>query len=66
MSEWEKCAKEVEEVFGAEFDRDEGYFTCPYCFEPLYKDDYQDGDFYDANLKGALVCPICGEVLYGL
>ena len=34
---WDRLANEVELVYGGYVDRDEEFFICPECDEPIYK-----------------------------
>lgn len=59
---WERLANEVELVYGGFVDRDEGFFECPECGEPIYSCDWNDSDFalgrrYIGRLR--LYCPVC-------
>ena len=63
---WERLANEVELVYGGFVDRDEGFFNCPECDEPIYDCDWNDSDFslgrsYRGRLR--LYCPVCEEKL---
>ena len=49
MKRWKKAAKHCERVFGVYVNREEEYFICPECGEPIYSCDW---DTFD-------VCPIC-------
>ena len=53
---WEQAAKLCEDVYGIFVDYNEGFFICPYCDEPIYADDFRDGDFEK--------CPVCEEYFY--
>ena len=33
---WNRLANEVELVYGGYVDREEGFFSCPECGEPIY------------------------------
>ena len=50
---WKEIALELEEIYGAYVEYEEGFFICPECGEPVYKEDWDDGDFEDCK------CPIC-------
>lgn len=63
---WERLAKEVELVYGGYVDREEEFFVCPECDEPIYKCDWTDSDFamgrtYRGRLR--LYCPCCENKL---
>ena len=63
---WERLAKEVELVYGGYVDREEEFFICPECDEPIYKCDWTDSDFamghtYRGRLR--LYCPCCENKL---
>ena len=49
---WNYAAEYCEREYGAYVDWDEGFFECPECSEPIYKEDW--GDYGDW-----VVCPIC-------
>lgn len=56
MTNWEKRAKEVYEVYGGFMDdEEERYYICPFCGETVYEEDWTDADF--ANF----ICPICED-----
>ena len=46
-------AKYCETVYGVQYDRDEEFFICPDCGEPIYRKDWEDHENWDE-------CPICG------
>ena len=46
---WKKAAKHCERVFGTYVNREEEYFICPECNEPIYECDWDDFS----------TCPIC-------
>lgn len=50
MEDWNWAARKVEEVYGAYADRDERWFLCPECGEPIYECDFENFE----------VCPVCG------
>lgn len=56
--DWYEMARHVETYFGSLVDRDEMFFVCPECDEPVYFDDW-NGDYELA--RGC--CPICGQKL---
>lgn len=63
---WKRLANEVELVYGGFVDREEGFFNCPECGEPIYECDWNDADFalgrsYRGRLR--LYCPVCEEKL---
>jgi hypothetical protein len=63
---WDYLANEVEDTYGGFVDRDEGFFNCPECGEPIYDCDWNDSDFalgrsYRGRLR--LYCPVCEEKL---
>lgn len=51
---WEINARLVRDVYGGFVDWREGFYLCPECGEPVYYDDWEEGDL------DAWVCPICG------
>lgn len=52
MKTWEEAANYCEETFGSHFDREESFFICPECGEPIYCVDWRDYAWWDT-------CPIC-------
>lgn len=51
---WEDNAHYVENIYGAFVDWEERYYLCPECGEPVYEDDWYEGELeYE-------LCPICG------
>lgn len=65
---WQEVAVGVEEVYGIFLkisqDDEDSFFICPYCDEPIYKNDYPeiesevDETTMCANFP---MCPICEE-----
>jgi len=53
---WEINARIVENVYGGYVDREEEFYNCPECGEPVYKCDWDDEEF------DTVLCPICGFV----
>ena len=51
---WKQAAEYCEKVFGIQYDRDEGFFICPDCGEPIYNDDWDNGSSWTWD-----ACPIC-------
>lgn len=45
---------EEHDMISSDIDEEE-MFHCPYCGEPIYKEDYPELDVSD----GLLICPIC-------
>ncbi len=52
MTNWEKNANIVETVYGGFVDREEGFYLCPECEEPIYKDDWSEEELEE-------LCPVC-------
>ena len=52
--EWAQNAHEVEKIYGGYVDRDEQFYLCPECEEPIYECDWDEDELADA------ICPICG------
>lgn len=48
---FEQIAVELEEACGTHYCRDEEFFICPECGEPIHKEDYPD-NHWD-------ICPVC-------
>lgn len=55
MNAWERRAFEVQTVFGVHVDWEERFYICPYCEEPIYEEDWQDGELDD------FICPVCED-----
>lgn len=53
---WEINAKIVENEYDGFVDWEEEFYECPYCGEPVYKEDWEIGDFDN------FICPICEDV----
>ena len=63
---WNRLANEVELVYGGYVNREEEFFICPECDEPIYKSDWLDSDFVidpDYHTKLRLYCPCCENKL---
>ena len=50
---WEERATEVENVYGGYVDREERFYICPECDEPVYECDWTEKDFE------SYICPVC-------
>ena len=50
---WKTVAEYCEKIYGIQYDRDEEFFICPECGEPIYNDDWDNPD-WDWQF-----CPIC-------
>ena len=46
-------AKYCETIYGIQYDRDEEFFICPECGEPIY---FEDWDDIEENWE---TCPVC-------
>ncbi len=55
MKNWMDRAIEVKEVYGSFVDWEEEFYICPFCEEPIYKDDWTNEDFSN------FICPICED-----
>ena len=67
---FETVALYCERNYGTLYDRDEEFFICPECGEPIYKDDWRDNDFFLGNppfnwKEPHYYCPICENHLGG-
>lgn len=49
---FEKLARLMELTYGVQYDREEGFFICPECAEPIYAEDWSQEDLEEG-------CPIC-------
>ncbi len=49
-----KLGRKLEDLYGIYYDEEEAYFICPFCDEPIYKDDWSKDE-----LKKK--CPVCEE-----
>ena len=50
----------LEDNYGVQFDRDEGFVCCPECGEPLYDCDWSVEDYCeDIDGELHLKCPVC-------
>ena len=50
---WEVNANYVVETYGGYVDWDEKYYICPECQEPVYEEDWDEGEME------IFICPIC-------
>lgn len=53
MTQWERNAHIVEDVYGGYVDWEEGFYECPECGEIIYGSDWSHSEL--ANY----LCPIC-------
>ena len=64
----DKCFREyaryLEDNYGAQFDREEGFVVCPECGEPIYACDWTVWEYTDEDDN--CICPICGSQLQEL
>lgn len=62
---FKQFAEMVEDQFGTDFNREEGFFICPQCAEPLYDGDWPVNKYMEFTIDGHKVwrCPICGTIL---
>lgn len=56
MTAWEKNATYVEDVYGSYVDKEEGFYICPCCGEPVYECDWNKEELEK------FICPICEDV----
>ena len=62
---WEKVAHKVQKDTGTFVDWEEEFFICPECGEPIYKDDWQEEDYFMGHYyTDTIYCPVCEEVIY--
>lgn len=54
-NKWEANALYVENVYGTFVDWIEEFYTCPFCGEPVYKDDWSEEEL------SKYLCPICED-----
>lgn len=59
-SMWEYVADIMEEKYGAFVDRNERYFICPDCGEPVYEKDWHETSYVIP--EDCTCCPICGFI----
>ena len=60
MTAWARFARKCERDYGTFVDRDERFFLCPECGEPIYESDWRDSDFVSND---GYICPICEFIL---
>ena len=53
MFDWFNASRHCVKTYGSALDREERFFVCPECGEPIYEDDWEDHDDWE-------VCPVCG------
>ena len=58
---WERLANKVALVYGGFVDREEGFFICPECGEPIYECDWEDSDL--VSTTDTFICPICDGII---
>ena len=56
MTQWEKNAFNVRNIYGDFVDWEERFYNCPYCGEPIYDCDWSEEELED------FICPICEDV----
>lgn len=61
MTTWNKIARRCYNDYGTFVDKDDYYFLCPHCGEPIYDCDWREEDYFVGD--GVVQCPICEEVL---
>lgn len=54
MVAWRVNAEVVAKVYGTQVDKEEEFYICPACGEPVYACDWDDEELVD------VICPICG------
>ena len=55
MSRWESNAMFAQKEYGAYVDWEERFYSCPFCDEPIYEEDWADEEY------GEFLCPICED-----
>lgn len=55
MNRWEINAMFAHKEYGSYVDLDECYYICPFCGEPVYKEDW------DEKVLDKYLCPICED-----
>lgn len=53
MTQWERNAHDVENIYGGYVDWEERFYECPECGEPIYESDWSYSEL--ANY----ICPVC-------
>ena len=54
---WKYVATHViKEEYGGYVDWQEGFYLCPECGEPVYRDDYP-------HFEAGMICPICEAMI---
>lgn len=53
MTQWEKNAHIVSEVYGGYVDWEERFYECPECGEPVYESDWSNSELTN------YLCPVC-------
>lgn len=59
MITFAKYATMLEDVYGVQYDRDEGFVVCPECQDVIYSCDWPQNTFKITD--GMWYCPICDE-----
>lgn len=54
MFVWRINADVVEKDYGSYVNREDNFYICPECGEPVYACDWDDDELVD------VICPICG------
>ena len=55
MSRWESNAIFAQKEYGAYVDFEERFYSCPFCDEPIYEDDWEEDEYCE------FLCPICKD-----
>lgn len=55
MTRWESNAIFCQKEYGSYVDFEERFYTCPFCDEPIYEEDWTDSELDD------FLCPICKD-----
>ena len=55
MINWERNAARCQDEYGSYVNFEERFYTCPFCGEPVYEEDWSEIDL------GDFLCPICED-----
>jgi hypothetical protein len=55
MSRWESNAIFAQKEYGVYVDWEERFYSCPFCDEPIYEEDWEEDEL------SKFICPICED-----
>ena len=55
MTNWERNAARCQDEYGSYVNFEERFYICPFCGEPIYKEDWNEHDL------NSFICPVCED-----